>query len=166
VWRCILDEYGSTGGRTLVGGKKQHGHKKQQAAGHYQGAGYKVSPDPVGRCRLTGSESVLKAPTVSALKSRISLFAFSYCCFRIRLAALLPGPPVLRVIADGRAGTWRSDCLLIAHRCTRTRRPDCLIIVHRCTRTRRPDCLIIVHRCTRTHSPLPCLRSPKPYTAS
>ena len=44
----------------------------------------------VGRCRLTLSKSVLKAPMVSALERKISQTAFN-CCFQIQLAPLNQG---------------------------------------------------------------------------
>jgi hypothetical protein len=49
-----------------------------------------VTMPEVGRCTLTLSKSVLKAPMVSALESKISQTAFN-CCFQFQLAPLHRG---------------------------------------------------------------------------
>jgi TPR repeat protein len=57
----------------------------------------------VGRCRLTLSKGipVLKAPMVSALKTRLSQTAFN-ACFQFPLAPLHQGRGVRKVLHDGR----------------------------------------------------------------
>ena len=49
----------------------------------------------MGRCRLTGSKPVLKAPMVSALETLLTLIAFNVC-FRFQLALLPRGAPLER----------------------------------------------------------------------
>jgi hypothetical protein len=64
----------------------------------------------VGRCRLTVSKPVLKAPMVSALETRTRYTAFNFC-FQIQLASLHRGhADPARVATDERQGLTLVHC--------------------------------------------------------